>query len=256
MSLRRRHSHSSPRDPATPSIPSHVLSRKRSESLEGLNGRNIPPKPASAPSAISTDSSDEEDTFSRGDKMDADSPPLKKSTLSSPLISERPTKPMPSRRLANQAQSVAPSPIKPDQSTSLPPKPLIAMSKSHQQLTNPSLIPAAPQLPRTPAEKDSKRRLIVVLENACLEAYKISSGSAGRSGGQGGRKDAGKDAKYALLNCDDHQGILAKTGRDIADARPDITHQVRLLLHSSCSDLPDSGVIFLCSASLHCLTLP
>jgi rRNA pseudouridine-1189 N-methylase Emg1 (Nep1/Mra1 family) len=29
-----------------------------------------------------------------------------------------------------------------------------------------------------------------------------------------------------LLNCDDHQGILAKTGRDIADARPDITHQV------------------------------
>lgn len=37
----------------------------------------------------------------------------------------------------------------------------------------------------------------------------------------------GKEAKYALLNCDDHQGILAKTGRDIADARPDITHQVR-----------------------------
>ena len=38
----------------------------------------------------------------------------------------------------------------------------------------------------------------------------------------------GKEAKYALLNCDDHQGILAKTGRDIADARPDITHQVSL----------------------------
>jgi hypothetical protein len=29
-----------------------------------------------------------------------------------------------------------------------------------------------------------------------------------------------------LLNCDDHQGFLAKEGRDIADARPDITHQV------------------------------
>jgi rRNA small subunit pseudouridine methyltransferase Nep1 len=28
------------------------------------------------------------------------------------------------------------------------------------------------------------------------------------------------------LNCDDHQGFLAKEGRDIADARPDITHQV------------------------------
>lgn len=54
---------------------------------------------------------------------------------------------------------------------------------------------------------------------ACLEAYRISSGS-------GGKNSQGKEAKYALLNCDDHQGILAKTGRDIADARPDITHQV------------------------------
>lgn len=54
---------------------------------------------------------------------------------------------------------------------------------------------------------------------ACLEAYRISSGS-------GGKNASGKEAKYALLNCDDHQGILAKTGRDIADARPDITHQV------------------------------
>jgi hypothetical protein len=43
----------------------------------------------------------------------------------------------------------------------------------------------------------------------------------------------GKEAKYALLNCDDHQGILAKTGRDIADARPDITHQVSLQVRSS-----------------------
>ena len=43
----------------------------------------------------------------------------------------------------------------------------------------------------------------------------------------------GKEAKYALLNCDDHQGILAKTGRDIADARPDITHQVSTRLFSS-----------------------
>ncbi|KAG8996504.1 18S rRNA pseudouridine methyltransferase, partial [Tulasnella sp. 427] len=39
--------------------------------------------------------------------------------------------------------------------------------------------------------------------------------------------------KYALLNCDDHQGILAKTGRDIADARPDITHQCLLTLLDS-----------------------
>lgn len=53
-----------------------------------------------------------------------------------------------------------------------------------------------------------------------MEAYQISSGSS--------KSAAGKEAKYALLNCDDHQGILAKTGRDIADARPDITHQVSL----------------------------
>lgn len=60
--------------------------------------------------------------------------------------------------------------------------------------------------------------LLTVMQ-ACLEAYRISSGS-------GGKNSVGKEAKYALLNCDDHQGILAKTGRDIADARPDITHQV------------------------------
>lgn len=60
----------------------------------------------------------------------------------------------------------------------------------------------------------------MVLESACLEVYRLSAGSGGRDG------KGGKDAKYALLNCDDHQGILAKTGRDIADARPDITHQV------------------------------
>jgi rRNA small subunit pseudouridine methyltransferase Nep1 len=68
----------------------------------------------------------------------------------------------------------------------------------------------------------SHRRLFVILEQACLEAYRISSGpsKAKRGGAEG-------EVKYTLLNCDDHQGILAKTGRDIAEARPDITHQVR-----------------------------
>ncbi|KAM6495355.1 EMG1/NEP1 methyltransferase domain containing protein [Amanita muscaria] len=41
------------------------------------------------------------------------------------------------------------------------------------------------------------------------------------------------DVKYTLLNCDDHQGILAKMRRDIADARPDITHQCLLTLLNS-----------------------
>lgn len=108
-----------------------------------------------------------------------------------------------------------------DNSTSRPTKPL--PSKTRRPPANPSLVPVQATVPKTIAQKASARRLIVVLEQACLEAYKISSGSAARPGRDGGAKDA----KYALLNCDDHQGILAKTGRDIADARPDITHQAK-----------------------------
>lgn len=88
---------------------------------------------------------------------------------------------------------------------------------------NPTLIPVAPKTPRTAAEKETTRRLIVVLEQACLETYKHTA-PASSAGGRGG-KGAGED-KYSLLNCDDHQGVLAKMGRDIAHARPDITHQV------------------------------
>jgi rRNA small subunit pseudouridine methyltransferase Nep1 len=72
----------------------------------------------------------------------------------------------------------------------------------------------------------SQRRLFVILEQACLEAYRVTSGGKGKGGREG-------DVKYTLLNCDDHQGILAKTGRDIADARPDITHQCLLTLLDS-----------------------
>lgn len=85
---------------------------------------------------------------------------------------------------------------------------------------NPTLIPVAPKPPRTNTEREETRRLIVVLEQACLETYKHSAPATSRGG-------KGED-KYSLLNCDDHQGVLAKMGRDIAHARPDITHQVRL----------------------------
>jgi rRNA small subunit pseudouridine methyltransferase Nep1 len=81
------------------------------------------------------------------------------------------------------------------------------------------MLPVQAHVPRG-GIASSQRRLFVVLEQACLEAYRISSTSKGK----GGRGEG--DVKYTLLNCDDHQGILAKTGRDIADARPDITHQV------------------------------
>ncbi|GAA6004878.1 hypothetical protein JCM10207_008439 [Rhodosporidiobolus poonsookiae] len=90
---------------------------------------------------------------------------------------------------------------------------------------NPSMIPTAPKAPKTNADKDSTRRLIVVLEQACLETYKHSA-PAGARGGKG-------EEKYSLLNCDDHQGVLAKMGRDIAHARPDITHQCLLTLLDS-----------------------
>ncbi|KAH7101079.1 Nep1-domain-containing protein [Auriculariales sp. MPI-PUGE-AT-0066] len=94
------------------------------------------------------------------------------------------------------------------------------------------MLPVQPSVPRTLVQKDNTRRLIVVLERACLEAYKVSSGGGGGGGGQGG-PNGKKEAKYALLNCDDHQGVLAKMGRDIADARPDITHQCLLTLLDS-----------------------
>ncbi|KAF8334993.1 Alpha/beta knot methyltransferase [Cantharellus anzutake] len=95
---------------------------------------------------------------------------------------------------------------------------------------NPSLIPIQASIPRTTHEKHNTRRLIVVLEQACLEAYQVNTGWA-----------SGKDVKYALLNCDDHQGILAKTGRDIADARPDITHQVKCTIPLGPSQLIRDG---------------
>lgn len=98
-----------------------------------------------------------------------------------------------------------------------------------------SLVPQVPKVPKTAAEKENSPRLIVVLEQACLETYKVSTGSASRgpAGGGGGRNNKDGGDKYALLNCDDHQRVLAKMGRDIAEARPDITHQCLLTLLDS-----------------------
>jgi rRNA small subunit pseudouridine methyltransferase Nep1 len=88
-----------------------------------------------------------------------------------------------------------------------------------------------PQLPRLVAEqlvpiaandKDTQR-LVVVLSNASLETYRASHG--GRTGG--------KEEKYSLLNSDEHIGVMRKMNRDISDARPDITHQVRITMQLS-----------------------
>jgi len=94
-----------------------------------------------------------------------------------------------------------------------------------QYADNPHMLPVQHHVPKSNAT-NSQRRLFVILERACLEAYRISSSKKGGKNGEG-------DVKYALLNCDDHQGILAKSGRDIADARPDITHQCLLTLLDS-----------------------
>jgi hypothetical protein len=81
--------------------------------------------------------------------------------------------------------------------------------------TDASLVPIPASVPRTTEQKQNTQRLYVVLEQACLEVYKSSR--AGDKSGKG---------SYQLLNCDDHQGALRKMGRDIGEARPDITHQV------------------------------
>jgi rRNA small subunit pseudouridine methyltransferase Nep1 len=108
----------------------------------------------------------------------------------------------------------------------------MVMSGNLEQFANPSMLPVQAHVARGPAAA-SQRKLYVILEQACLEVYKVSgSGSKSIQGQRGGVRGRGKDggeAKYTLLNCDDHQGILAKMGRDIADARPDITHQVHFL---------------------------
>ncbi|QSL64422.1 hypothetical protein MERGE_001723 [Pneumocystis wakefieldiae] len=72
------------------------------------------------------------------------------------------------------------------------------------------LVPIQPTI----ASKEGRRHLIVVLEKASLEIYKVGGSKEGR---------------YSLLNCDDHQGILKKMNRDISD----ICHQCLLTLLDS-----------------------
>ncbi len=46
-----------------------------------------------------------------------------------------------------------------------------------------------------------------------------------------------KDDKYSLLNSDEHIGVMRKMNRDISDARPDITHQVRTSSSSNSANM-------------------
>jgi rRNA small subunit pseudouridine methyltransferase Nep1 len=119
----------------------------------------------------------------------------------------------PQKNLKNPVPNVPPEqrPTKP-----LPKKNLHTPTPM-QYIDNPLMLPVQHYVAKKTSPANNQRRLFVILERACLEAYRIISSKKGVKNGE--------DVKYALLNCDDHQGILAKSGRDIADARPDITHQ-------------------------------
>ena len=90
----------------------------------------------------------------------------------------------------------------------------------------PQLV-AEQHVPISAHDKDTQR-LIVVLSHASLETYRASSG---------GRNGTARDEKYSLLNSDEHIGVMRKMNRDISEARPDITHQVRLV-HDFPSSFP------------------
>ena len=91
-----------------------------------------------------------------------------------------------------------------------------------------SLISVSTKMPPlTPQEKSQKKRLIVILEQAALETVKTGSGKTKSKGAQGTTSGT---ASYQLLICDDHQQILKKHGREVADLRPDISHQVNFPL--------------------------
>jgi len=70
-------------------------------------------------------------------------------------------------------------------------------------------------LPKTLEERVHARRVVVVLEKCPLECVQPRKGA------------------MELLNSDDHQNICARNGRDIADVRPDITHQCLMALLDS-----------------------
>ncbi|OWF40956.1 ribosomal RNA small subunit methyltransferase NEP1-like [Mizuhopecten yessoensis] len=63
-------------------------------------------------------------------------------------------------------------------------------------------------------KSSNEKRLIVILEKASLESVKVGK-------------------QFELINCDKHKHIAKKSGRDISQCRPDITHQCLLMLMDS-----------------------
>lgn len=104
----------------------------------------------------------------------------------------------------------------------------------NNSLTNPLMlpIPASTQKNST-IRSENKPTLYVVLSQACLENYAQTITSSSTSNHSNHQQKKSKQVKYTLLNCDDHQSILAKMGKDISSTRPDITHQCLLTLLDS-----------------------
>ncbi|TFK64706.1 Nep1-domain-containing protein [Pluteus cervinus] len=216
---RRRHSGSLDRD--------HAIKLSTAAGSHRNAGLEPPPRPKSSPverphqrrrqkspqhssdseqeTIMQVDVADSADSQDEAGDSGADSGPV--TSFNHTTTIDRPTKPLPAPKSRKMA-APAPNPHNPV-----------------KLLANPAMLPVQAQVARG-GVASSNRKLYVILEQACLEAYRISSGGKGRNGKEG-------EFKYTLLNCDDHQGILAKTGRDIADARPDITHQCLLTLLDS-----------------------
>lgn len=123
----------------------------------------------------------------------------------------------------------------------------LANISPHLRLGTQSLPP--PTLPQLvadqhvpiPSTDKHSQRLIVVLSNASLETFRAAHGPV---------RGPSREEKYSLLNSDEHIGIMRKMGRDISEARPDITHQVRLTCNVFCPLLMNSTSAFLLSLTL------
>jgi rRNA small subunit pseudouridine methyltransferase Nep1 len=192
-----------PRPKSTPAHERPLQRRRLDSDDEGEEDGGMELDPAAEDGrTVTNNHTAHTDTSSSSSSSAPPSPPPAPATKG--IINVRPTRPLPNSKTRKSAMN---------STSSQNPLPTIA---------NPALLPIQAHVPRNTITT-SQRRLYVILEQACLEAYRIGGGS-GAKGGKGGREG---EVKYTLLNCDDHQGILAKTGRDIADARPDITHQVR-----------------------------
>lgn len=86
-------------------------------------------------------------------------------------------------------------------------------------------------IPKTLEDRMAARRIVVVLEKCALECVTPRKGA------------------MELLNSDDHKGICARTGRDLADVRPDITHQCLMALLDSPLNKAGKLLIYLHTAS-------